>query len=390
MDMSLYRKYHGNASFAGKAKKNNSDVIMEQTWWEDVDAQVAYIYDYYHDDQPLSIRGLNSANSETKIPVDIKYKMNAHQTYNKDQVTFHIQFRPSHKCELDYYYSYYEKIYDSLYPLGLYIDIMDNNGNYNKWLIVDKADYYSDLFTTFEVLPCDYVFKWVHNNTRYQMSGCLRSQNSYNSGVWIDFKIQSPEDQQKFIVPLNRDSETLFYNQRMIIDANVLTEPRAWKITKVNRISPNGLNRLTLAQDRFDQHKDYIEKNSDGDVIGMWADYYQNDIEPMPEIFVPKTEGVNIIYSGKSPVVKIGGSYKTLSIVTSDGDDVDTIGSWSFTVDGNDVSEFVQIITSDNSETLKSNQIKIKFVGSYDYFGKILLVNNDASDNPLELEIAGL
>ena len=44
----------------------------------------------------------------------------------------------------------------------------------------------------------------------------------------MDFKIQSPEDQQKFIVPLNRDSETLFYSQRMIIDNNVLTEPRVF------------------------------------------------------------------------------------------------------------------------------------------------------------------
>ena len=112
MDMNLYRKYHGSPQFAGQARKNNSDVIMDYTWWEDVDAQVAYIYDYYHDDQPLSLRNLNSANSEVKCPVDIKYKMNAHQTFDKDQVTFHVQFRPSHECELDYYDSMYGNIYN--------------------------------------------------------------------------------------------------------------------------------------------------------------------------------------------------------------------------------------------------------------------------------------
>lgn len=186
-------------------------------------------------------------------------------------------------------------------------------------------------------------------------------------------------------MPLNRDSETLFYSQRMIIDNNVLTEPRAWKVTKVNRISPNGLNRLTLAQDRFDQHKDYIEKDSDGNVIAMWADYYQN-VEPKPEIFVPDNTNTRIEYSGKSPVIKVGGSYKTLSVVSSDESPVE-VGTWSFSIDGNDASELVQVATSDGSA---ENQIRIKFIGSYDYFGKILLVENTASDNPLELQIAGL
>ena len=202
------------------------------------------------------------------------------------------------------------------------------------------------------------------------------------------FKIQSPEDQQKFIVPLNRDSETLFYSQRMIIDNNVLTEPRAWKVTKVNRISPNGLNRLTLAQDRFDQHKDYIEKDSDGNVIAMWADYYQN-VEPKPEVFVPDNTNTRIEYSGKSPIIKVGGSYKILSVVASDESPVE-IGTWSFSIDGNDATELVQVLNSNDSDAITENQIKIKFIGSYDYFGKILLVENTASDNPLELQIAGL
>jgi len=45
---------------------------------------------------------------------------------------------------------------------------------------------------------------------------------------------------------MTRDTETLFYNHRMIIDAKVETEPRAWLISKINRISPNGICRITL------------------------------------------------------------------------------------------------------------------------------------------------
>jgi hypothetical protein len=51
---------------------------------------------------------------------------------------------------------------------------------------------------------------------------------------------------------MTRETETLFYNIRMIIDAKVETEPRAWLISKVNRISPNGICRVTLTQDNFD------------------------------------------------------------------------------------------------------------------------------------------
>jgi len=41
----------------------------------------------------------------------------------------------------------------------------------------------------------------------------------------------------------------------MIIDSNLYnvdSEPRAWLISKVNRISPDGIVRVTLAQDLFD------------------------------------------------------------------------------------------------------------------------------------------
>lgn len=65
-----------------------------------------------------------------------------------------------------------------------------------------------------------------------------------------------------------RETETLFYNIRMIIDAKVESEPRAWLISKINRISPNGICRVTLTQDIFDQHKDFIEKDGNGNIVG--------------------------------------------------------------------------------------------------------------------------
>ena len=116
------------------------------------------------------------------------------------------------------------------------------------------------------------------------------------------------EDQQKFIVPLNRDSETLYHNIRMIIDAKVETEPVAWLISKIKRLAPNGLCRVTLTQDKFDQHKDYIERDEDGKIIGMWCNYF--DDVPVYESnkkdeYDNKSE---ILYSGLKPELKVGGS----------------------------------------------------------------------------------
>jgi hypothetical protein len=71
---------------------------------------------------------------------------------------------------------------------------MDESGRYNRWLIVDKANYNSNQFPTFEILRCDKVFQWIHDNKKYQCAGVLRSQNSYNSGIWQAYRTVQPED----------------------------------------------------------------------------------------------------------------------------------------------------------------------------------------------------
>ena len=88
------------------------------------------------------------------------------------------------------------------------------------------------------------------------------------SGIWSHDKETTPQDQQKFVVPLNRMTENIYYDQRMIIDAPVLTEPRTWIVSKVNRIAANGLVHVTLAQSKFNAHTDYIETDGDGNVYG--------------------------------------------------------------------------------------------------------------------------
>lgn len=192
------------------------------------------------------------------------------------------------------------------------------------------------------------------------------------------------EDQQKFAVPLNRDTEHIFYNQRMIIDAPILTEPRTWKVSKINRLSSRGLCMCTCAQDSFDQHSDYVEIDKNGNVIGMWANYYSSNIEPKPlepnlEDYIISKNKIVITHAGLKPEIKIGGSYKTFNVKYLNSDDEELTlpfgGIWEYLID--DVLIDPTLITNIDDGMGKN---KVKFNGDLSYLGKILTIKYTSGD----------
>lgn len=207
------------------------------------------------------------------------------------------------------------------------------------------------------------------------------------------YKVQSVEDQQKFAVPLNSATETLFYNHRMIIDSNLYnadSECRAWLISKVNRISPDNIVRVTLAQDTYNQHSDYIERDEFGNIIGKWADYYKSHIVPsfVPDDDVPSSLTSVITCSGKQQI-KVGGSAKTFTLTYYDetGEVPHDPGLWEIFVDGKSAPELLEITTIEDG-----SKIKIKFLGDDSYIGKVLLIKNTYQDvvATLQIEITAL
>lgn len=378
----------------GQARKIESDKLMEWTWWEDIAARRAYLCDWYHDSEQLVLNNLHPELDPLKIPIDIKFVQSSSQTYDKDQVTVHLQLKPSQECNVPYYKEFFEERYNSMFPIGLYAIIQDDKGIWNRWLIVDKANVNVTQFPTFEILRCDYVFQYIMDNQKIQIPGVLRSQNSYNSGIWTDYKITVQEDQQKFAVPLNRDTEKIYYredsdNLRMIIDNKVLTEPRCWKVTKVNRITPNGISRITLAQDSFDQHKDYIELDDNGNVIGMWADYYKSSIPPIDSSEKPiKTIYGKFTYSGQSQLC-VDGGYKTYTLNFYDDDELIEFknGDYAFVIGESPIDEgLIKTI-------IKDNTIKVKFLGDLKWINSIITMTHTTEDGvktSVDVEIIGL
>lgn len=188
---SMYKKIHYSPSTNGEAKKRDADNIMNATWWDDITSRVGYLYDWYHDKNKTRLNDMDPAHDDYKVPIDIKFLTSSSQTYEKDSITYHLQLRPGQKCNVAYYDEFFGSRYDASFPIGLYCDIQDANGVYNRWLVVQKANFNDPQFPTFELLRCDKVIQYIFENVKYNVAGVLRSQNSYNSGLWVDYKIQT-------------------------------------------------------------------------------------------------------------------------------------------------------------------------------------------------------
>ena len=209
--------------------------------------------------------------------------------------------------------------------------------------------------------------------------------------------MERTENQEKFLVPYNPESMTLFYNQRMIVSAPVDEgfEPIVWRISKVESTAPLGIQRITLYQDAYNQNTDYIERDASGKVIAMWADYYASRVEPKPNGTSPEKVTSEIQFNGLKREIKVGGSPKTFTVIfyDEDGNKISTPpeNTWEFMLDGepiadNELDIYIAV------ESFLADQIRFRFVGSDDYLGSILTVMNisDESEARLELEITGI
>lgn len=145
--MDLYRKrLTAQGRYMGEVLKNQSDVIMNETFTNDIAYRLCYI---------------------DGKPVDAKYIVYTYYSISSDAVDYHLQFRPGVH-----------------YPIGTYVDIPDDTNTYNRWLIVGRSD--EPQFVKYNILKCNWTFKWISNGIIYECLGVTRFRHSYNSGLWHD------------------------------------------------------------------------------------------------------------------------------------------------------------------------------------------------------------
>ena len=400
-DMSTF---NGNPNeTTGNLIKKESDAIMDETWWNDPQSRICYIYDYYHDDQPHLNYGM-TYDETTKTKIDAKFMIKTHGSMAKDQVEVHIMFKPNQKYRFDEgdELYYLETDYRQRYRvpdvfIGAYIDIPNQNGVYEKWMICLRDT--RTQFQKYFILPCDYYLHWIEETgekrIKRKMWCVTRNQNSYNSGLWTDYYFTSEQNQNKLFLPMNPITEKLFYtslndgqkrNKRLIVSA-LVENPICWNISKNENHNPFGLQKVTLAQDAFNRETDYVNLET-GE---MYADYYSSSIEPV-EIDDSSGTTVNCTIGCSTNNIKAGGSYKllTATFIDSYGEDVtEDYGpsvTWKCYIDDTDITETELVAFKHLDE---NNKIRIKFADDKTYLGQILKITCESGDvtGSTELEI---
>lgn len=173
-----YRSILDSHKTIGQVHKEQSDMVMEQTWWNDIASRVGYFYDYAHDTHIKQLNDLHPEEDDYKVPMDIKFIVASSQTYSKDAITYHLQLRPSQECVVPYYKECFADRYDARYPVGLYCDIQDAKGKWQRWMVVAEANANDPQFPTFELLRCDKIINYILDGKKWFIPAVLRSQNS--------------------------------------------------------------------------------------------------------------------------------------------------------------------------------------------------------------------
>lgn len=297
--------------------------------------------------------------------VDAKYKVHAYTSLSAgNSIDYYLQFRPG--------------VY---YAPGTYVDIPNRDGKYERWLIVLQDDL--PQFPMHYVLKCDWTLKWVYNGKIYSCLGVHRSQLSYNSGLWTDFNFTTPENQTKIWLPTTADTKTLNYGQRVLISNNEL-HPIAWELSKVEDTLPLGLTKITFTQTQFDEHRDNTEL--------MIADYYTSSLELEPKVEIPqKPFGHHsmITFNGTQQVLKVNGSYKTITphFYDRDTNELDIEPYWTVKFPSDEDRDKFDVFED-------GKQLKIKCLNYYDLIGKVVTIslNDETGTMPsnLDLEVVSL
>ena len=317
----------------GEALKHQSDKIMDATFTNDVAYRKCFIQDkdVIFPEQTLAgykkakavFNGKEVYNPQKLMgfePIDAKYQIHSYVNISSDQVDYYLQFRPL------------EHGRNPNVRVGSYIFVPNDLGIYELWLIVARDD--RPQFPQFYILKCNLLLKWEigekdwpsfegrHVDVGSYVSWAVqRTQSSYNSGVWMDYYVQSVENQLKAVLPTNVDTNTITYNEHFVISDNPLRRI-AWEVSKVENTTTFGLTKLTFTQElEFDvvdnvswinfQSNNFSDKNT-----GVEYDYYKertndNNIHSPSDAWDVETSVIS--YTGVAPSMKAGGSYKTFT-----------------------------------------------------------------------------
>lgn len=308
---------------------NNSNILMDKLFDRDIGYKQGKLYD---------------VEGNFLEDIDFKYQFHMQYTLSKDEVDFYVQFRPYYHPEDKYMAE------DRIERLGFYLDIPNDVDVMERWMLLGKTDTLT--FTRYNVLKCNWQFKWIYNGEIYTELGCIRNRNNYNSGVWSDGFVTSVENQIQFIVPNNSKTRTINYDTEFIL-SDTLIHPRVYEVSKLEDAFPPGTLKVTLVQAHY-------HPAEDSPILGL-SGYNANQIKPEP-VNGHLSINATISYSGAEPVLHKGGSARRVQSAIYDerGELVDITPTWSFYINGafaslSDLTDYEILFSEDQkSFTIKA------------------------------------
>ena len=348
-------------SYDGEARRIQSQKIMDASWMRDPATKPVYV--------KWVDSGLPIVDDDDPV-LYAKFNVKSYHNITGDEVAYLLQFRQEDM-----------RINKSI-RVGSYVQILNEMDEPEWWLIVHLDD--RTQFRQFSILKCTWTYKWVSmvsgQRRIYQCLGAPRKQNSYNSGVWLDYTTQTVENQEVLWLPTNDDTRTIIYDTKFLKSSPGRYPPLRWTITKIEDTASDGISKFTLAQDQFDPSKDNAEL--------MIANYYDSYVEP--EILeieeTPTFSDLEIVYSGK-PAVRAGGGYKKFTLKTRvDGDLIDTKEKVEWSIDfSNGDSSQLEYIAADNV-------LKVKCKPDYSLIGKAFTITatSEHSSKSIVAEVISL
>ena len=265
LNSTSYRSFLSNQGVnLSQIRKNQTNMVINATWTDDPTYKRVYI---------LTKDGWKWE--------DAKYQFHFAQTVSKDDVDYYIQFRPG----VHYPIGSYILVPDDTSPdLNLSNAELDNpflqeiNQRTQWWIIADRD--HQNAFPRYNIVRCNWNFKWVDHGNICQVYGVVRSANSYTSGVWRAEKTISLDNLTGCWIPDTYylfgdkikdlgldDTRTIVHDQRFLLTTNILN-PKVYQVTKVTEVSPTGIIKMNLKQDEYNPKRDNIDL--------MICDYYTN------------------------------------------------------------------------------------------------------------------
>lgn len=363
----MFEQYKNRMAFRGRNMSEmlrmQSNMVIEQTWDRDPNYRQVFVVKVDS--------GLPQVTANHEL-IDVKFNIKTYQSITSDEVAYMLQFR--HGAEKEH----------PEIAIGSYVYMRDEDGEWKWWMLVHLDERPS--FRQWQILECNYIFKWVVNGKIYNCLGIHRIQQSYNSGSWEGDRFGFVDDITAAWLPSNKDVYTIGYNQRLIISDPNYFPPLTWTVSKIENAQPLGITKFKFTQETFDPAHDNAEL--------LLANYYDNEILPTPieEPFTP-TE-FTITYNGTKPTIKVGGSEKVFTAQLSEDNHFDI--KWSISdgtnTYGKDTYDDYTETFGRYTVTTTDRELYLKIARNYELVGTVLTIIANCADGSVgsvDVEVVG-